>query len=179
MAYYAQKSLDEAFEAMVKSRSQNWINKNADRFRLNDDDVGFILDKTQQASKLPEGRDKNILLGEIAARIQNKLPPEKGQNIRALARISMLLNPKTNVRNILGNVSITPISWIDDIIGTAIDKGVALKTGKRTTGLFDLKSVKGLGKGVYESFDDFRRHINTRDIDADRFEIGRIGRAHV
>ena len=177
MAYYAQKSLDEAFEAMVKSRSQNWINKNADRFRLNDDDVGFILDKTQQASKLPEGRDKNILLGEIAARIQNKLPPEKGQNIRALARISMLLNPKTNVRNILGNVSITPISWIDDIIGTAIDKGVALKTGKRTTGLFDLKSVKGLGKGVYESFDDFRRHINTRDIDADRFEIGRGGKS--
>lgn len=177
MAYYAQKSLDEAFEAMVKSRSQNWINKNADRFRLNDDDVGFILDKTQQASKLPEGRDKNILLGEITARIQNKLPPEKGQNIRALARISMLLNPKTNVRNILGNVSITPISWIDDIIGTAIDKGVALKTGKRTTGLFDLKSVKGLGKGVYESFDDFRRHINTRDIDADRFEIGRGGKS--
>ena len=173
MAYYAQKSLDEAFEAMVKNRSQSWVNKNADKFRLTDEDIRFIMDKTAQASKLPEGRDKSILLGEIAARVQNKIPPEKGQNIRALARISMLLNPKTNVRNILGNVSITPVSWLDDLIGTAVDKAVARKTGKRTTGLFNPKSFKGLGTGVYESFDDFRRGINTRDIDADRFEIGR------
>lgn len=173
MAYYAQKSLDEAFEAMVKNRSQSWVNKNADKFQLTDEDIQFIMDKTTQASKLPEGRDKSILLGEIAARIQNKIPPEKGQNIRALARISMLLNPKTNVRNVLGNVSITPVSWLDDLIGTAVDKAVARKTGKRTTGLFNPKSFKGLGTGVYESFDDFRRGINTRDIDADRFEIGR------
>lgn len=173
MAYYAQKSLDEAFEAMVKNRSQSWVNKNADKFRLTDEDIQFIMDKTAQASKLPEGRDKSILLGEIAARVQNKIPPEKGQNIRALARISMLLNPKTNVRNVLGNVSITPVSWLDDLIGTAVDKAVARKTGKRTTGLFNPKSFKGLGTGVYESFDDFRRGINTRDIDADRFEIGK------
>lgn len=177
MAYYAQKSLDEAFESMVKNRSQNWINKNADKFKLTEEDIRFVMERTQEASKLPEGRDKNILLGEVAARIQNKIPPEKGQNIRALARISMLLNPKTNVRNVLGNVSITPISWIDDLIGTAVDKAISSKTGQRTTGLFDPKSVKGLGKGVYESFDDFRRKINTRDIDADRFEIGQGGKS--
>lgn len=177
MAYYAQKSLDEAFETMVKNRSQSWVDKNADKYRLTDEDIRFIMDKTAKASKLPAGRDKNILLGEIAGRIQDKIPPEKGQNIRALARISMLLNPKTNVRNVLGNASITPVSWLDDLIGTAVDKAVARKTGQRTTGLFDLKSFKGLGKGVYESFDDFRRGINTRDIDADRFEIGRGGKS--
>lgn len=177
MTYYAQKSLDEAFETMVKNRSQSWVDKNADKYRLTDEDIRFIMDKTAKASKLPAGRDKNILLGEIAGRIQDKIPPEKGQNIRALARISMLLNPKTNVRNVLGNASITPVSWLDDLIGTAVDKAVARKTGQRTTGLFDLKSFKGLGKGVYESFDDFRRGINTRDIDADRFEIGRGGKS--
>ena len=175
MIHYAQKSLDDAFELMVKNRSKAWADRNREKFRLSDADVQFILDKTQKAAKLPAGRDKNILLGEIAARIQNKLPPEKGQSIRALARISMLLNPKTFVRNVLGNVSITPVSWIDDLIGAGIDRAVSKASGTRTTGGFRPSSVKGLWEGMSESFDDWRRKINTRDIDADRFEIGQGG----
>lgn len=175
MVHYAQKSLDDAFEQMVKNRSKAWADRNREKFRLTDEDVQFILDKTQKAAKLPAGRDKTILLGEIAARIQNKLPAEKGQNTRALARISMLLNPKTFLRNVIGNVSITPVSWIDDLIGSGIDRAVSKASGTRTTGGFQPSSAKGLWEGAAESFSDWRRKINTRDIDADRFEIGQGG----
>lgn len=84
----------------------------------------------------------------------------------------MLLNPKTNVRNILGNVSITPVSMLDDMIGSIVDKGIAKKTGVRTTGTFQFSSFKGFAEGAANSFDDFRRGISTRDVEADRFDIG-------
>jgi hypothetical protein len=172
MLMYAQKSLDEAFETMVKGRTQAWIDANKDKFKLTNEDIDFIRRRTWQAAQLPEGRDKRILLGEIAARIQNKIPPQKGQNIRALQRISLLLNPKTNVRNVLGNVTITPMHIVSDFFAAPIDKLISKKTDVRTTGLYDISSVKGFKKGFYESYDDFRRQINTRDIEANRFEIG-------
>ena len=156
----------------LKVKLKKWINSNKDKFKLDSDDMDFIRRRTWQAAQLPIGRDKNILLAEISARIQNKLPPEKGQSIRALQRISMLLNPKTNVRNVMGNVTITPMHIISDFFASGADKLISKKTGTRTTGLYDVKSVKGFKQGLYESFDDFRRKINTRDVEANRWDVG-------
>lgn len=172
MIAYAQKSLSNAFDAMSEGKTQKWIDQNRAKFRLTGEDVDFIRRRMLQAEKLPAGRDKNILLGEVAARIQGKIPPAVGNNVRALARISMLLNPKTNVRNVVGNALLAPIHVVDDFIGSGIDKAIAKKTGVRTTGNFDVKSTQGFKKGFYESYDDFRRRINTREISGDRFEIG-------
>lgn len=172
MLAYAQQSLDTAFENMVKGKTQKWIDANKDRFKLTNEDIDFIRRRTWQAAQLPNGRDKNILLGEISARIQNKLPPKKGQSIRALQRISMLLNPKTNVRNIMGNVTITPMHIVSDFFASGVDKLISQKTDTRTTGMYDVRSVKGFKQGLYESFDDFRRKINTRDVEANRWDAG-------
>ena len=46
------------------------------------------------------------------------------------------------------------------------------KTDVRTTGMFDIKSVKEMKTGVFKTMDDFRRHINTRNAEENRFEIG-------
>lgn len=172
MVMYAQKSLSDALERLQVARSKEWIDANAESFRLTPEDIDFIQNKVVQAGKLPVGRDKNILLGEIAARIQNKIPPTAGKSLKALARISMLLNPKTNVRNVLGNALIMPLRIVDDFTATAIDRQAAKKTGVRTTGRFQRDAVKSAKKGLYESFDDFRRGINTRELQGDRFEIG-------
>ena len=173
MTYYAQKELTKAYDDILKNKTQKWADEHADDFKLNDKDIEFIQRRVNQAAKLPEGRDKYVLLGEIASRIQNKIPPEPGQSIKALARNSMLLNPKTMVRNILGNVVIVPSHIVSDFVGTGIDKAISKKTGVRTTGITDTKDMlKGAKKGLYESFDDFRRNISTREIAGDRFEIG-------
>lgn len=172
MTYYAQKTLSEAYDEILKNKTQAWANEHADDFKLNEKDIEFIQRRVKQASRLPEGRDKYVLLGEIAARIQNKIPPEPGQSMKSLARISMLLNSKTMIRNILGNIVIVPNHIVSDFIGTAIDKNISKKTGVRTTGTFTMQALTGIKKGVYESFDDFRRGISTREIAGDRFEIG-------
>ena len=172
MTYYAQKELNKAYDEILKNKTQKWADEHADEFKLNEKDIEYIQRRVNQAARLPEGRDKYVLLGEIASRIQNKIPPQAGQGLKALARNSMLLNPKTMVRNILGNVVIVPNHIISDFVGSGIDKAISKKTGIRTTGGFDVKALQGAKKGVYESFDDFRRQISTREMGGDRFEIG-------
>ena len=174
MTYYAQKSLSDAFDDMVKGRTKKWIDANRERFKLTDEDVDFIRRRTLQAAHLPEGRDKQIKLAEISAHIQNKLPPERGQGLRALQRISMLLNAKTNIRNILGNAIMVPAYWVSDTIGTLADKAVSRATRVRTTGNFRFgkDTAKGFAEGLFNSFDDFVKRVNTRETSADRWDIG-------
>lgn len=177
MVYYAQKSLSDALKTLSEGKYKQWADKHKDTFKLSDEDVEFIRRRVLQAQKLPAGRDKNILLGEISALIQSKTPSHFGDKTNTLARISMLLNPKTNVRNILGNVIITPQHILSDYVGALADKLISMKTGQRTTGTFRLNALAGMKKGLFESYDDFRRHINTREIHNDRFEIGKGGPA--
>lgn len=177
MTYYAQTELNKAYDEILKNKTQVWADEHSDEFKLKEKDIEFIQRRVNQASKLPEGRDKYVLLGEIAARIQSKIPPQAGQGLKALARNSMLLNPKTMVRNVLGNVVIAPSHITADFIGSGIDKVISKKTGVRTTGGFDVKSLKGVKKGFYDSFDDFRRKISTREMGGDRFEIGKGGKS--
>ena len=56
MVMYAQKSLDEAFETMVKGRTQAWIDANKDKFKLTNEDIDFIRRRTWQAAQLPGGQ---------------------------------------------------------------------------------------------------------------------------
>ena len=177
MLAYAQKELDDAFEALVDGKSQKWIDKYKERLKLTDEDIDYIRRKTLQAARLEEGtRAKAIVLGQIAARIQDKIPANIGDKIRTLQRISMLLNPKTNVRNITGNAGMVPIFIASDFFGSMIDKQMAKKTETRTTGNFTLKgSGTAFKKGLSESWDDFKRGIRTRMDDLNRFDVNKSG----
>jgi hypothetical protein len=122
---------------------------------------------------MPDGYEKKVKLAEIQKMIQDKIPPEKGQGIKAWMRISMLANPKTLLtRNPLGNLSIVPVNAVSDMIASRVDKMIAKKTKVRTTGNLDLKQyTKGFKKGMYESYSDFKKGINTRNMDGNRFEV--------
>jgi hypothetical protein len=173
MVKYAQSELSEAYEVYAKNKSKSWVDKNASKFDLSTQEVEFIVDTMKQVQGMEDGRAKNVKLGEINKMLTDKLPAEKGQGIKAWMRISMLFNPKTQIRNILGNAVISPVNMVGDFFASTADRIVSKKTGVRTTGTTDLKNyIKGFKKGVYESYDDFKRGINTRNIDANRFEIG-------
>ena len=178
MSVYAQKELDTLRDEMVKRFGSEWVDKRAEMFQLTPEEAEKIKNTITEASKLPEGRDKNVLIASIASDIEAKLPTNSGKVIKALARNFMLLNSRTMIRNVAGNAIMMPAYVVQDFIGAGIDKALSKKTGIRTTG-FSLPSKEGLkaaAKGLYESYDDFRRDINTRQIENDRFEIGN-GRA--
>lgn len=172
MFFYAQSELTEAYNQMVKGKSKEWIDKNASKFDLTAEETQIIMDTMQDVSTMEDGYEKKVKIAEIQKLITDKIPPTAGQSIKAWMRISMLFNTKTQVRNILGNAVILPVNVTSDFISSGIDKVISKKTGVRTTGNINLKKYgTGFKKGLFESYNDFRKGINTRNIEGNRFEV--------
>jgi len=172
MFYYAQSELSEAYSKMVEGKSKKWIDENKSKFDLTPEETKFIMDTMRDVSKMPDGYDKKVKLAEIQKVITDKIPSTAGQSIKAWMRISMLFNPKTQVRNVMGNAVIMPVNMFSDSVSAGIDRLISKKTGVRTTGNTNIKNyAKGFGKGLYESYNDFKKGINTRNIQGNRFEV--------
>lgn len=172
MVKYAQSELSEAYEKMVKGKTKEWIDKYKNDFDLKPNEVKFIMDTMQEVKDMPEGYDKKVKLAEIQKMMTDKLPPDKDGRIKSWMRISMLFNPKTQVRNVAGNAIIAPINYIGDVFASRMDKKIAKKTGVRTTGNMNIKAIlEGMKKGAYQATNDHKKGINTKDMDGNRFEI--------
>ena len=172
MVKYAQSELSEAYDRMVKNKSKEWIDKYREDFDLKPNEVKFIMDTMQEVQNMEDGYDKRVKLAEIQKLMTDKLPPEKGSKIRSWMRISMLFNPKTQVRNVAGNALIMPVNSFSDLFSSYADKLIAKKTGVRTTGTTNVKAMlKGIKKGAYEATNDYKKGINTKDMEGNRFEI--------
>lgn len=173
MVAYAKKELQSAYDELVKGKTKHWIDKNKDMLNLTEDEIEGIRRRVLLASQMEDGsRTKAVLLGEICAIIQNKIPAKFGDSIRAFQRISLLLNPKTNVRNIVGNAAMVGVYISDDFFGNLIDKAISKKTNVRTTGTakFNKETFGGFKKGAYETLDDFKRGIHTKQEELNRFD---------
>lgn len=172
MVKYAQSELSEAYDRMIKNKSKEWIDKYREDFDLKPDEVKFIMDTMQEVQNMEDGYDKRVKLAEIQKLMTDKLPPEKGAKIKSWMRISMLFNPKTQVRNVAGNALIMPVNSFGDLFSSYADKLIAKKTGVRTTGTTNIKAMlKGIKKGAYEATNDYKKGINTKDMEGNRFEI--------
>lgn len=179
---YTQRQIENAKKEILKNKSQSWIDKNQevlDNLNLTQEEAKKIVENMKEVNNTDNQRQKEILLGEVQKIITDKIPATLGDSFKAYRRISMLFNPKTIVRNITGNVGVAPINMIgDSTIGTLADKLISKKTGIRTTGTTNLKTYgKGFKEGAVQAFDDFRRGINTRDINGDKFEVGSKGKS--
>lgn len=172
MVSYAQSELDEAYDKMVKNKTREWINKHRSEFDLTPEETQTIMNIMDEVKNMEDGYEKRVKLAEIQKLMTDKLPPERGAGIKAWMRISMLFNPKTQVRNILGNAVIAPTNAFSDLFASGVDKMISKKTNVRTTGTPNLKSYgKGFKTGLYQSYNDFKKGINTRNIEGNRFEI--------
>lgn len=172
MVKYAQSELSEAYDRLVQGKTKQWIRANENKFTLTPKETAFIVNNMKEVQNMEDGYEKKVKLAEIQKMIQDKIPPELGQSIRAYMRISMLLNPKTQVRNVFGNVGIMPVNVVADVIASRVDKLIAHKTNVRTTGNIDLAQyAKGFKQGVSQSYNDFKKGINTRNMEGNRFEV--------
>lgn len=155
---------------MYAQRQVNNINKEIDigkfgkkigKLQLTQEDSAKIIDFMSKAQSL-EGRDKDVAIAQAAKVVQDKIPSSAMQKLKGFQIISMLANPKTQVRNVLGNVIFGGAENISNVIGAGIDKGVSKFTGQRTTLLPDLKMQgKSMVKGAKETLEDSRLGINT------------------
>ena len=173
MVKYAQSELTEAYNRMIKNQTQEWIDKHRLDFDLTGEEVQFILDNMKDVSTMEDGYDKRVKLAEIQKLMTDKIPPSKGAGLKSWMRISMLFNPKTQVRNVAGNAIIAPVNYFGDMFSSYADKLISKKTGVRTSGNVNIKAIlKGIKEGAYEATNDFRKGINTKDMEGNRFEVG-------
>ena len=172
MVKYAQSELTDAYNQMVKNKSKDWIEKHREDFDLKPTEVQFIMDNMKEVSNMQDGYEKRVKLAEIQKIMTDKLPAKKGAKIKSWMRISMLFNPKTQVRNVVGNALIIPVNHFSDLFSSYADKIVAKTTGVRTTGTTNVKAMlDGMKRGAYEATNDYKKGINTKDMEGNRFEI--------
>lgn len=138
----------------------------------------------QQANEIME-LAKNTQLSEIGTRenaIANQLllkyfkelvPPSAGSKLRTLQNISLLLNPKTFLRNISGNSIFAAMdTGVSKPIAAGLDRVASLVTGQRTRVAPQLNEyVRGLKQGFKEGAEDVSLGINTRDKLGSRFNL--------
>jgi hypothetical protein len=105
--------------------------------------------------------------------IANKLPSTFTQKQQAIRRMTMLLNPKTQVRNIVGNAIMTGAENASQVVSANLDKAISLITGERKTLAPKLKpQLEGAVKGIKDALTDYKLGIDTTASGGGAYEIG-------
>lgn len=163
--FKAQQVVGEVNRAGVKTYGKNFT-----PIELSTNEIKHISDSMEDVIKMPETTPAQIKAKErefakVKKVIGDKVPATLADKVKALQRISLLLNPKTNVRNVLGNTILGTLENTKDIISAPLDKLVSLNTGQRTTLLPSLTGLqtqgKGMVKGVKTVIGDAKAGVNT------------------
>lgn len=116
-------------------------------------------------------RMDQVMLGKVAKLMADMEPATLGEKMKGLQRISMLLNLRTNVRNIMGNAIMTGVGGVADTVALPIDVITSIISGQRTTtGPKVGAYVKGFVKGAVQAVSDFRLGVDTTKSTLDKYE---------
>lgn len=122
-----------------------------------------ITKAAEDIQRLPEGsREKQVETSKLLRDIMNEVPKGLLKKISSFQTIAQLLNPKTTVRNILGNLIFNAAENVKDLPATILDYATSAVTGTRTTSLPDLMAnARGFKRGITEGTQEAISGINT------------------
>ncbi len=96
-------------------------------------------------------RTYELSVAVLGKTLKDIVPPTVGDKLNSIVNISLLLNPKTFIRNVIGNTANSVAETISGTIATPLDVLASLKTGNRTVKLPNvLKRLTGFGRGLKE-----------------------------
>lgn len=171
------KKILTEFDKLVKLGTQEEIEAFAKKHNipyLTNQDLLDIKKMAEEMAKLPEGRDRTVQQALIMKMVTDRIPVGFGKKVSMWQTIAMLSNPKTAVRNVIGNTLFWGAENISDTIATAIDCAVALKTGNRAVYMPDIPlQVSGMVKGAKESIQEIKLGIDLGIGKNDKWEMGR------
>lgn len=93
------------------------------KIKVNQKLLDDIMNATSDAEKLAANK-------AFAVDVWNQVPATLGEKLNAWRYLSMLGNPKTHIRNILGNAIFYPFRAISDGIATGLEKALGKKVSK-------------------------------------------------
>lgn len=145
MLQYANRTIQNANEKLPPNK----------KIKLLDHVAKKIVKDMQLISKMPDGKAKTEATQVILKHIANQIPSSLLKKIDTFQTMVQLLNPKTSIRNILGNAGMQVNENLSNVVGTPIDiattgirRLAGNKNAQRTVGLPSLSTqVKGYVEG--------------------------------
>ncbi len=125
----------QSVEGLQKELNERYGDKKSPKLKINEELGKKLLEAKDQAA-----RDR--VLQDIYRDIGRQMPSRFMDKWNAWRYLSMLGNPRTHVRNILGNAGFAPVVAVKNMTATAIEKAVGAVSGGR---LARSKAFVGLG----------------------------------
>jgi len=174
-----QKERITYFERVSKTlKEQQDVDKLAEKLEIphiSEILAGELRRMAENIQTMPEGREKKIETAMMLKKISDQVPRSLGRKISMIQTIAQLWNPKTWIRNVLGNAGFMGVENIAESFATVLDMGVALKTHKRTVTLpVPGEQAKGFSQGLKEGTEEALKGVNLRDM-GQRFDLPRNG----
>ena len=168
---YAQRQFDKATEELVGkarltedeiSKLPKGIQKKVRALKLTPQ-LGQKLTaqaKAVQGSGTP--RQRAINTARLLKQVQQQIPVDAWDKIAFTQTLMQLLNPKTAIRNVVGNAGFTVLENISDTVAAAFDRAVSLATGQRSKVLPNIRvQMRGAAKGARQAVSDINAGIRT------------------
>lgn len=133
-------------------------------------DPSLIEEFNQQTAQA--GRD--AVLDKIYQNVADQVPAKWKDKWNAWRYMAMLFNPRTHIRNIVGNVGFQPLRWTKDRVAATIEAGVSKVSGGRLGRTKSFAANPALYKAAWadwanaqdvlsgNKYDDIRTEINSR-----------------
>ncbi len=167
MLKYTQKLFDKANDQMFKDGD-----KLTKRLKLSEDFAKNITERMNKVNAMPDSREKTIEIAKVLRDIDEQLPKTIWRKVSTIQTLAQLLNPKTMIRNTVGNAIFGGLENISNVLGTPLDTAVSRITGQRTTILPSVKTqIEEGSKGFVEAVEDALQGIDTKGMGT-KFELG-------
>lgn len=130
-------------------------------------DPSLIEEFNQQTDQA--GRD--AVLDKIYQNVADQVPAKWKDKWNAWRYMSMLFNPRTHIRNIVGNVGFQPLRWTKDRVAATIEAGVSKVSGGRLGRTKSFAANPALYKAAWADWSNVRDVLSGNKYDDIRTEI--------
>jgi len=130
-------------------------------------DPSLIEEFNQQTDQA--GRD--VVLDKIYQNVADQVPAKWKDKWNAWRYMAMLFNPRTHIRNIVGNVGFQPLRWTKDRVAAAIEAGVSKVSGGRLGRTKAFAANPALYKAAWADWSNVRDVLSGNKYDDIRTEI--------
>lgn len=124
----------------------------------------YIRNKQNEIKGISDPKLRLRETARLTKYIAEKIPVTVARKIATVQTLAQLLNPKTSMRNIVGNTGFAALENVSQVVARPIDKAIGLITKQRTNKYgFDVaaKQGKGFVKGLKEGYKDAIEGIDT------------------
>jgi len=150
---------------------ENTSGKLTQKIQVKPEIMGDIKTRMEQIGSMSDGRDKDIAIAKTLDLIAAQVPVPFLRKVASIQTMAQLLNPKTAIRNIVGNFGFAGMENVSGVVGAGVDKALSLATGQRTKVLPSLGAqAKGFKQGWKHGLEDALLGVDTSGLTG-KFDI--------